>query len=222
MNGAWPSVAVSEELIRRFDRFGPRYTSYPTAEHFHGDFTERSYIRQLEQRKHNPAIARPGDELARPRFDHSLQRNFQGYTTRAAADLIGLGLSSVGKVGNAYGQSAGTLDAYYAELDAGCLPIEKGFMLAPDDVLRRAVIMALMCSGPLDFEAIGQTHDIDFRSYFAAELAQLQPYENAGLVEIGQSQLTVTQKGRLFVRGIGMVFDKYLAQPHAARHSTGT
>ncbi len=164
-------------------------------------------------------FAKPGDELARARLDHSLHRNFQGYTTRAACDLIGLGLSSIGKVGNAYSQAARTLDAYYSELDAGCLPIEKGFVLAPDDIVRRAVIMDLMCSGPLDFTAVGQQYGIDFCKYFAKELAELQHYESAGLIEIGRSQLTVTPRGRLFVRAIGMVFDKYLAEPSAARYS---
>ena len=115
-------------------------------------------------------FSKPDDELNKARLDKSLHRNFQGYTTRADCDLIGFGVSAIGKVGHSYSQSVRTVKAYYEHLDADQLPIEKGFTLSDDDVLRRQVIMELMCSGPVDFAAINNAHGIDFRTYFAHEL----------------------------------------------------
>lgn len=164
-------------------------------------------------------FAKPDDELSKARLNKSLHRNFQGYTTRAECDLVGLGVSAIGKVGHSYSQSVRTLNAYYQRLDEGRLPIEKGFDLSPDDVLRREVIMTLMCSMPLDFAAINQAHDIDFSSYFARELSLLEPYEQAGLMQTTGHTIVITAKGRLFVRAIGMVFDKYMGQPTVSTYS---
>lgn len=164
-------------------------------------------------------FSKPDDELNRARIDKSLHRNFQGYTTRADCDLIGFGVSAIGKVGHSYSQSVRTVKAYYEHLDAGHLPVEKGFALSADDVLRRQVIMELMCSGPVDFAAINQKHGIDFVRYFAPELVQLQQYQEAGLIEVKADSIAVTPKGRMFVRAVGMVFDKYLAQQTSARYS---
>ena len=164
-------------------------------------------------------FSKPNDELNKARLDKSLHRNFQGYTTRADCDLIGFGVSAIGKVGHSYSQSVRTVKAYYEHLDAGQLPIEKGFSLVDDDVLRRQVIMALMCSGPVDFATINSAHGIDFCSYFAHELTQLQPYEAAGLIHVDAQSIQVTPKGRMFVRAVGMVFDKYLAQQSTAKFS---
>ena len=164
-------------------------------------------------------FSKPDDELNKARLDKSLHRNFQGYTTRADCDLIGLGVSAIGKVGHSYSQSVRTIKAYYEHLDAGQLPIEKGFSLTDDDVLRRQVIMELMCSGPVDFAAINQTHGIDFLSYFADELTQLQQYEEAELIVVDENSIQVTAKGRMFVRAVGMVFDKYLALQTGAKYS---
>lgn len=164
-------------------------------------------------------FAKPGDELNKARLDGSLHRNFQGYTTRSECDLIGLGVSAIGKVGRSYSQSVRTLNAYYQFLDQGRLPIEKGFDLTPDDLLRRHVIMTLMCSMPLDFAAINQAHHIDFVSYFAPELSRLAQYEEAGLMHATAQGLAITPKGRLFVRAIGMVFDKYIGQPTVSTYS---
>ena len=160
-------------------------------------------------------FSKPDDELNKARLDRSLHRNFQGYTTRADCDLIGFGVSAIGKVGHSYSQSVRTVKAYYEHLDANQLPIEKGFALTADDVLRRQVIMELMCSGPVDFAAINQAHGIDFVSYFADELAQLLPYEEAELIVVDAQRISVTPKGRMFVRAVGMVFDKHLAQSTA-------
>ncbi|MES2047733.1 MAG: oxygen-independent coproporphyrinogen III oxidase [Pseudomonadota bacterium] len=164
-------------------------------------------------------FSKPDDELNKARLDKSLHRNFQGYTTRADCDLIGFGVSAIGKVGHSYSQSVRTIKAYYEHLDADQLPIEKGFSLTDDDVLRRQVIMELMCSGPVDFAAINRTHGIDFLSYFAAELAQLQQYEEAELIKVDQHSIQVTPKGRMFVRAVGMVFDKFLALQTGAKYS---
>lgn len=164
-------------------------------------------------------FAKPDDELNKARLDKSLHRNFQGYTTRADCDLIGFGVSAIGKVGRSYSQSVRTVKAYYEHLDADQLPIEKGFALTDDDVLRRQVIMALMCSGPVDFAAINETHGIDFSSYFAHELSQLQQYEDAELIKVDAHSIQVTPKGRMFVRAVAMVFDKYLGQPTTSKFS---
>jgi oxygen-independent coproporphyrinogen-3 oxidase len=164
-------------------------------------------------------FSKPDDELNKARLDKSLHRNFQGYTTRADCDLIGFGVSAIGKVGHSYSQSVRTVNAYYQHLDANRLPIEKGFSLSADDVLRRQVIMELMCSGPVDFATINLTHGIDFVSYFAPELAQLKQYEEAELIQVDTQRIVVTPKGRMFVRAVGMVFDRYLARQTGAKYS---
>jgi len=164
-------------------------------------------------------FAKPDDELNRARLENSLHRNFQGYTTRAECDLVGFGVSAIGKVGDSYSQSVRSLNAYYKSLDEGCLPIEKGCNLTADDVLRREVIMKLMCSMPLDFGAMGEAHGIDFDTYFAPELARLEPFEEAGLLERNDGGIIITPRGRLFVRAMGMVFDKYMGRPTVSTYS---
>ncbi len=164
-------------------------------------------------------FSKPDDELNKARLDKSLHRNFQGYTTRAECDLIGFGVSAIGKVGNSYSQSVRTVNAYYQHLDEGRLPIEKGFDLNEDDLLRRKIIMTLMCSAPLEIDAINREHDIDFHSYFAHEMSILRQYEEAELITIGKDAIRVTPKGRMFVRAVGMTFDKYLTQPTTSTYS---
>ncbi|HZW13841.1 MAG TPA: oxygen-independent coproporphyrinogen III oxidase [Noviherbaspirillum sp.] len=164
-------------------------------------------------------FAKPVDELALARLNGSLHRNFQGYTTRAEADLIGFGVSAIGKVGNSYSQSSHSINTYYQYLSEGKLPVEKGIELGKDDLLRRDVIMTLMCSVPLVFERFEREYGIDFASYFASEIAALSPYLEAGLAEIGSDAIRVLPKGRLFVRAIGMIFDGYLSQPTDSTYS---
>lgn len=164
-------------------------------------------------------FSKPDDELNQARLSKSLHRNFQGYTTRAKCDLIGFGVSAISKVGNSYSQSVRTLNAYYQHLDADRLPTDKGFELSSDDVLRRQIIMTLMCSAPVEIDAINREHGIDFNVYFAREIELLKPYEDAGLITIDAAAIRVTAKGRLFVRASGMVFDKYLDQPTASTYS---
>ncbi|HJV84265.1 MAG TPA: oxygen-independent coproporphyrinogen III oxidase [Noviherbaspirillum sp.] len=164
-------------------------------------------------------FSKPDDELNKARLDKTLHRNFQGYTTRAECDLIGFGVSAIGKVGSSYSQSVRTVKAYYEHLDAGRLPVEKGFELSQDDLLRRQIIMTLMCSAPLEFEEINRKYGIDFESYFANEMATLRQYEEAGLITIDPTAVRITPKGRLFVRAVGMAFDKYLTQPTTSTYS---
>lgn len=164
-------------------------------------------------------FSKPGDELNQARLNKTLHRNFQGYTTRAECDLIGFGVSAISKVGDSYSQAVRTVNAYYEHLDQGRLPIEKGFSLSADDLLRREIIMTLMCSAPVEFAAVNRAHGIDFAAYFAHELALLQPYEEAGLITLDDQAIRVTPKGRMFVRASGMVFDKYLMQPTTSTYS---
>ncbi|WP_081801438.1 oxygen-independent coproporphyrinogen III oxidase [Herminiimonas sp. CN] len=164
-------------------------------------------------------FSKPGDELNLARLDKSLHRNFQGYTTRADCDLVGLGVSAISKVGHSYSQAVRTVNAYYECIDRGVLPIDRGYALSMDDVLRRQVIMELMCSGPVDFAAINRAYGIDFVTYFAPELGLLGQYQEAGLITVDADSIQVTPKGRLFVRAVGMVFDKYLSQATTSKFS---
>ncbi|MBG9390198.1 oxygen-independent coproporphyrinogen III oxidase [Caenimonas aquaedulcis] len=155
-------------------------------------------------------FALPGDALAVAKRQGRLHRNFQGYSTQPDCDLIGLGVSAIGRVGASYSQNAKTLEEYYDHLDQGRLPVARGLTLTRDDLVRRAVIMALMCQGQVVFESIEAAWLLDFRSYFAAELARLREFEDMGLLEIGDAGIEVTAQGWYLVRAIAMVFDRYL------------
>lgn len=162
-------------------------------------------------------FARAGDELARALDERTLQRNFQGYSTHADCDLVGLGVSAIGKVGDCYAQNARDLVAYYAALDAGRLAIAKGLVLNPDDELRAAVIQDVMCRGEVEFRAFEWRYGIEFASHFARELERLAPLAADGLVELRPDGLRVTPRGRLLVRLVAMAFDAYLARPGEAQ-----
>lgn len=155
-------------------------------------------------------FALPEDALAIAKRQGRLHRNFQGYSTQPDCDLIALGVSAIGRIGATYSQNAKTLDEYYDALDQGRLPIVRGLALNRDDILRRSVIMAIMCQGELDFGAMGDAHLVDFRSYFARELERLGEMVTMGLVKLNDSSLEVTEQGWYFVRAIAMTFDKYL------------
>ncbi len=155
-------------------------------------------------------FALPNDALAVAKRQGRLHRNFQGYSTQPDCDLIGLGVSAIGRIGATYSQNAKTLEEYYDALDQGRLPIVRGLALTRDDVLRRSVIMAIMCQGLVDFESINLAHLIDFRRYFARELHALRELEAAGLVRVDDTHLEVTCTGWYLVRAIAMVFDRYL------------
>jgi oxygen-independent coproporphyrinogen III oxidase len=155
-------------------------------------------------------FALPTDALAIARSQGRLHRNFQGYSTQPDCDLIGLGVSAIGRVGPTYSQNAKTLEEYCGYLDQGRLPVARGLALSRDDLARRAVIMALMCQGEVVFESIGLAWLLDFRNYFAAELGQMEELQQQGLVTIGKESLKVTAHGWYFVRAVAMVFDRYL------------
>ncbi len=165
-------------------------------------------------------FALPEDALAIAKRQGRLHRNFQGYSTQPDCDLIALGVSAIGRVGATYSQNAKTLDDYYDRLNQGHLPVVRGLALTRDDLVRRAVIMALMCQGELLFEPMEQSWLIDFRTYFAPELEQLKEMAVQGLVVMGPDGVEVTDMGWYFVRGIAMVFDRYLqADKNRARFS---
>lgn len=166
-------------------------------------------------------FALPDDPLAVAKARGALIRNFQGYSTLAApaspvtgaahveGDLIGLGVSAIGRIGAVYAQNAKSLDEYQDAIAHGRFATVRGLAATRDDVLRRAVIMALMCQGRVDFEQIGAAHLVDFRSAFAHELAELAPLQASGLVELAGEALEVTPLGWYFVRAIAMVFDRH-------------
>jgi oxygen-independent coproporphyrinogen-3 oxidase len=157
-------------------------------------------------------FALPNDSLAVAKRQGRLHRNFQGYSTQPDCDLVGLGVSAIGRVGASYYQNAKTLPEYYDALRQGQLPVQRGIALNRDDLVRRAVIMALMCQGRVEFESIELAHLISMRDYFAAELKQLQPMADAGLVEIEPAAIQVTAAGWYLVRAVAMVFDRYLRE----------
>ncbi|OFA05675.1 oxygen-independent coproporphyrinogen III oxidase [Duganella sp. HH101] len=158
-------------------------------------------------------FAKPDDELAVAQRQGRLQRNFQGYSTRAEADLISCGVSAISAVGATYSQNEKTLEAYYEKLDDGKLPVTRGIKLDTDDLLRRIVIQKLMCNFELSISSIEQAYPIRFPLYFAAELEKLKAFEDDGLLQIDPQWISVTPKGRLLIRNICMVFDRYLSMP---------
>jgi oxygen-independent coproporphyrinogen-3 oxidase len=155
-------------------------------------------------------FALPDDALAVAKRQGRLHRNFQGYSTQPDCDLIALGVSSIGRVGPTYSQNAKTLAEYYDLLDQGRLPVVRGLAVSRDDLVRRAVIMALMCQGQLQFESIDLAYLVDFKTYFAKELEALSDLAGQGLVELSDTGIEVTADGWFFVRAIAMVFDRYL------------
>jgi len=157
-------------------------------------------------------FARPDDELAVALREGKLHRNFQGYSTRPDCDLVAFGISAIGKVGPHYVQNVKTLDKYYEALDERRLPVMRGVTLTADDLLRRDVIQKLMCEFRLDFDAIGRKHGIRFAETFAPELGSLDAMVEDGLVVLSNGALEVTPRGRMLVRNIAMVFDRYLRE----------
>jgi len=155
-------------------------------------------------------FALPDDPLAVAKRMGNLHRNFQGYTTQPDCDLIALGVSSIGRVGATYSQNAKTLPEYHDALAQGEFPVVRGIALTRDDLLRRAVIMALMCQGRVDYESIELAHLIDMRAYFAREFERLREFEQMGLVEVGEQAIQVTAAGWFFVRAVAMLFDRNL------------
>jgi oxygen-independent coproporphyrinogen-3 oxidase len=157
-------------------------------------------------------FALPDDELTIAQREGGLQRNFQGYSTRRECDLVGLGVSSIGKVGDCYAQNIKDIQTWQATVAEGKLPIWRGISLNTEDRMRRRVIESIMCHGELRFENIEAMFAIDFPDHFARELHDLEQMEADGLLEMSGDAIRVTPPGRLLLRNIAMVFDEYLQE----------
>jgi len=155
-------------------------------------------------------FAKPQDELAQAQRNGTLYRNFQGYATHADCDVIGFGVTSVSKVANTYSQNRKEMDAYCQAIDQGQAAVFRGVELTDDDVLRREVIMNLMCHFTLDLTAVAKKYAIDFHQYFAAEWDDLGTFEQDGLVRLTPQRIDVLAPGKLLIRNICMTFDAYL------------
>ena len=162
-------------------------------------------------------FAKPDDELTIAQRQGRLHRNFQGYSTYSDCDMLSIGVSSIGKVGPSYAQNYKSLEEYYDALDRGVLPVFRGLEATPDDLLRRSIIQALMCHFEVSIEALEIAHMIDFKEYFKEEIPDLQGMEDGGLLKLSDKWITVLPAGRLLVRVIAMVFDRYLR--HARAHA---
>lgn len=157
-------------------------------------------------------FAKPEDELAIAQQQGSLQRNFQGYTTHAECDLLAMGVSSISLINNRFSQNNKNLEAYYQQIELGQIPIMKGYQLNQDDRIRKQVIQDLSCHFKLNMRSIEDEFDIDFTGYFLDEMLQLTAFESDGLITRSDDQITVSNKGRLLIRNICMVFDYHLKQ----------
>ncbi|ETF09111.1 MULTISPECIES: oxygen-independent coproporphyrinogen III oxidase [Pseudomonas] len=164
-------------------------------------------------------FALPDDELAIAQEEHTLQRNFQGYTTHGHCDLIGLGVSAISQIGDLYCQNNSDLTAYQNSLASAQLATSRGLVCNADDRLRRAVIQQLICNFKLEFAEIEQQFNIDFQGYFGALWPQLQGMAEDGLIRLERERIEVLPAGRLLVRSVCMVFDAYLEQQNRQRFS---
>lgn len=154
-------------------------------------------------------LALPDDPLAIARRQGRLHRNLQGYSTRPDSDVMALGVSAISRVGATYSQSARTLLAYGRLLDQGRLPVARGLALSRDDLVRRAVIMAILCQGCVHFESIDLAWFIEFRIYFAEELIALRPFVSQARLAISQAGIEITSQDQIVVCAIAAVFDRY-------------
>ncbi|ANJ66831.1 oxygen-independent coproporphyrinogen III oxidase [Halothiobacillus diazotrophicus] len=155
-------------------------------------------------------FARPDDPLAIAQRNGTLHRNFQGYSTHAECDMVAVGVSAISQVGDAFSQNTKDLEVYHEAVSAGRLPIERGYVLTPEDHIRRFVIVSLISHFQLDFDAVTQRFGIDVPSHFATALAQLLPMADDGLVRLSPNRIEVLPRGRLLIRNICMAFDEYL------------
>jgi oxygen-independent coproporphyrinogen III oxidase len=164
-------------------------------------------------------FARPSDELVTAQRNKTLQRNFQGYSTRGNADIYAFGMSSISQIPDAYWQNEKDLAKYYAALDAGAIPLSRGYVVTDEDKARRETIMRVMCDLSLDYAAMSQRLGVDFAAHFEREIESLAAFEADGLVRLAPGGLEVTDTGRLFIRNIAMSFDNTLAPAGERKHS---
>ncbi len=164
-------------------------------------------------------FAKPDDELAIAQRSRTLYRNFQGYSTHADCDLIAMGTTAIGKLGNTYSQNVRGIDDYCQRLDSGQLPVFRGIELSDDDLLRREIITQLICHFELDIPAIERQFGINYYAYFNREQEDLLSMQNDGLLQFDQCHIHVLPAGRLLIRNICMVFDAYLREKVGQRYS---
>ena len=164
-------------------------------------------------------FAKPEDELFTAIAKGELHRNFQGYTTKGGATLIGIGLTSIGEGSRYYAQNTKDMKAYEEAIDSGKLPFERGVELNDDDYIRKAVIMELMANFAIDIARVEDEHGINFKEYFANALEELKEFEDASLIEISDKKLTVSLTGTLLIRNIAMPFDAYMHKYSANKKS---
>ena len=164
-------------------------------------------------------FALPDDDLSIARAGATLSRNFMGYTTKRAPDVVAIGSSGISNVQGAYAQNHKRMADYYSAIDAGQLPIARGIALSSDDMVRRYVITELMCNGRLEARDVESRYDVSFAEYFADELAALAAPGGAieeGLVEVSSGNIRATELGELFIRNVAMEFDAYMAGHQAS------
>jgi oxygen-independent coproporphyrinogen-3 oxidase len=157
-------------------------------------------------------FARPNDELAVAQLDRTLHRNFQGYTTKAGADLYGMGVSAISSIGDAYGQNRREVPAYGDAIASRGMATMRGYRLTPDDLVRRSVIGRLLCHTVIVKREIEREFSVNFDQYFARELEQLKTTSAEGLVTLSPDEIRVTPLGRIFIRNVAMLFDRYLRE----------
>jgi oxygen-independent coproporphyrinogen-3 oxidase len=161
-------------------------------------------------------FAKPGDELSVAQRQRTLHRNFQGYTTKAGADLYGMGVSAISAIGSTYGQNYRELPRYAEAVGRHGMATMRGYRLSEDDRLRRALITRLLCHAVIRKDEIGSEFGIDFDNYFAPELARLHSFVEDQLIELAPDEIRVTFLGRIFIRNLAMIFDPYLEKQHLA------
>jgi oxygen-independent coproporphyrinogen-3 oxidase len=157
-------------------------------------------------------FARRGDELATAQENRTLHRNFQGYTTKAGADLYGMGVSAISGIGAAYGQNSREVAAYQAGVASRGIATMRGYRLRQDDLVRRSVISRLLCHTVIRKDEIEREFSLSFDDYFSEELVRLEEHRRDGLLALSREEIRVTPLGRIFIRNVAMVFDRYLRE----------
>jgi oxygen-independent coproporphyrinogen-3 oxidase len=160
-------------------------------------------------------FAKPNDELSIALKEKKLYRNFQGYSTHAGTDLYALGITSISQIGRCYSQNVKKESEYFEKLNDGVFPVERGYYLSDDDLLRRHVITRIMCDFELDFSEVEKLFSIDFKKYFDSSLKKLTEFVDDGLLILSDKNMKVTEMGRLMIRNIAMNFDAYLETSNA-------
>ena len=164
-------------------------------------------------------FAKPQDELFTAIEKGELHRNFQGYTTKGGAMLVGIGLTSIGEGERHYAQNTKDMKLYEAAIDSGKLPFERGLELSMDDLIRKAVIMELMANFSIDIKRVEDKFEIDFSDYFDDAMRELVAFSDADLIEITQEKIQANKTGAMLIRNIAMPFDAYMNKYKANKKS---